>query len=59
MATTEFFHQLMSHPDRLNDLVDEAKQMALEKGILMRTLEAPNSSEVGTTTHICRKCFCL
>ncbi|XP_049920964.1 glutathione synthetase-like [Epinephelus moara] len=49
MMTTEvFLQQLISNPDRLNCLVEEAKELAFQHGLLMRTLETPNSSEVVT-----------
>ncbi|XP_067447493.1 glutathione synthetase-like isoform X1 [Thunnus thynnus] len=48
MATKEFLQQLISNPDRLNNLVDDAKEMAFQHGLLMRTHETPNSSEVVT-----------
>ncbi|KAM7404258.1 hypothetical protein PAMP_011624 [Pampus punctatissimus] len=50
MATKVFLQQLISNPDRLNDLVDEAKNLAFQHGLVMRTHETPNSSEV--VTHI-------
>lgn len=49
MATTaEILQQLIKSPDRLQALVEEAKMMAFERGILIRTQDAPNSSEVET-----------
>ncbi|XP_059188482.1 glutathione synthetase-like [Centropristis striata] len=48
MATAVFLQQLISDPDRLNCLVEEAKELAFLHGLVMRTLETPNSSEVVT-----------
>ncbi|XP_053173846.1 glutathione synthetase-like [Scomber japonicus] len=48
MATQEFLQQLISNPDRLNDLVEDAKETAFQHGVVMRTQETPNSSEVVT-----------
>ncbi len=53
MATEEFLRQLITEPDRLNDLVNEAKLLAFQHGFIMRTQETPNSSEVRATTQIC------
>lgn len=49
MATAEVLQMLIRSPDRLQALVEEAKMLAFEKGIVMRTQDAPNSSEVGDT----------
>lgn len=57
MATTGFLQQLITNPERLNNVVDEAKELAFQYGVIIRTHEAPNSSEVGTTTQICLNCF--
>lgn len=46
MATADILQQLIRSPDRLQAVVEEAKMSAFEKGILTRTKEAPNSSEV-------------
>ncbi|XP_056241235.1 glutathione synthetase-like [Seriola aureovittata] len=46
MATKVILEQLITNADRLNSLVDEAKEMAFQHGILLRTPETPNSSEV-------------
>ncbi|XP_075882750.1 glutathione synthetase-like isoform X1 [Nelusetta ayraudi] len=48
MATAEILQELIRSPDRLQAVVEEAKMLAFEKGILMRTRDAPNSSEVVT-----------
>ncbi|XP_047453377.1 glutathione synthetase-like isoform X2 [Mugil cephalus] len=49
MITTKvFLQELIINPDRLNHLVDEAKEAALQHGLLIRTRETPNSSEVVT-----------
>ncbi|XP_035512602.1 glutathione synthetase-like [Morone saxatilis] len=48
MATKVSLQQLITNPDRLNNLADEAKELALLNGIIMRTHETPNSSEVVT-----------
>ncbi|CAK6955156.1 glutathione synthetase-like [Scomber scombrus] len=48
MATREFLQQLISNPDRLKDLVDYAKETAFQHGLIIRTHETPNSSEVAT-----------
>ncbi|KAG8002927.1 Glutathione synthetase, partial [Nibea albiflora] len=45
MATEVFLQQLMTNPDRLNRLAEDAKELALFHGIIMRTHETPNSSE--------------
>lgn len=46
IATQVFLQELIVNPDRLNHLVDEAKMAALQHGLVMRTHETPNSSEV-------------
>lgn len=51
MATEAFLQQLMTNPDRLNSLAEDAKELALFHGIITRTHETPNSSEVGATTQ--------
>ncbi|KAE8293108.1 Glutathione synthetase [Larimichthys crocea] len=48
MATEAFLQQLMTNPDRLNSLAEDAKELALFHGIITRTHETPNSSEVVT-----------
>ncbi|XP_026188919.1 glutathione synthetase-like isoform X2 [Mastacembelus armatus] len=48
MATKAILQQLIKNPDKLNDLVNEAKELAFQLGIVLRTLETPNSSEVVT-----------
>lgn len=53
MATKAVLQQLMANPDRLHSLVDEAKDLALLHGIVFRTHETPNSSEVGANMQIC------
>lgn len=50
MATNALLEQLIINPDRLKNLVDEVKDLAFLHGIVMRTQENPNSSEVGATT---------
>ncbi|KAM7410832.1 hypothetical protein PAMA_021001 [Pampus argenteus] len=50
MATKAILQELILNPDRLNDLVDEAKNLAFQHGLVMRTHETPNSSEV--VTHV-------
>lgn len=52
MATTEILEQLIKDPDKLKNLVDEVKDLAFLYGIVFRTHEKPNSSEVGATTKI-------
>lgn len=51
IATQVFLQELIVNPDRLNHLVDEAKMAALQHGLVMRTHETPNSSEVKATTE--------
>lgn len=41
--------QLIKNPERLKDLVDEAKDVALLSGLVIRTKEMANSSEVNLT----------
>uniref|UniRef100_A0A3Q1H359 Glutathione synthetase n=1 Tax=Anabas testudineus TaxID=64144 RepID=A0A3Q1H359_ANATE len=48
MATTEILEQLIKDPDKLKNLVDEVKDLAFLYGIVFRTHETPNSSEVVT-----------
>ncbi|XP_030590524.1 glutathione synthetase-like [Archocentrus centrarchus] len=48
MATEVFLQQLITNPDKLNSFVDEAKDWALHHGVIQRTCETPNSSEVVT-----------
>ncbi|XP_071394967.1 glutathione synthetase-like isoform X2 [Centroberyx affinis] len=48
MATNEILRGLMINPERLKDLATEAKEFALQHGVLFRTNETPNSSEVAT-----------
>ncbi|XP_040009735.1 glutathione synthetase-like [Xiphias gladius] len=48
MATKVILQHLIKNPDRLNSLVNEAKELALQLGIIQRTHENPNSSEVVT-----------
>ncbi|XP_070696100.1 glutathione synthetase-like [Pempheris klunzingeri] len=48
MAVKAVLQDLITNPDRLKDLMDEAKELAFQHGILMRTHETPNSSEVVT-----------
>ncbi|KAM9350287.1 glutathione synthetase-like [Symphorus nematophorus] len=50
MATKELLQELMTNPDKLKDLADGAKDLALLMGIIVCTHEAPNSSEVVTYT---------
>uniref|UniRef100_A0A667X2H3 Glutathione synthetase n=1 Tax=Myripristis murdjan TaxID=586833 RepID=A0A667X2H3_9TELE len=50
MATNEILEGLIKDPDRLKDLADEAKELALQHGALLRIFENPNSSEVITYT---------
>lgn len=49
MAATGFLQQLFTKPDRLNYLADEAKEFAFQHGLIIRTNETPNSSEVRTS----------
>lgn len=51
MATTGILQQLIGTPDRLHSLVEEVKELAFQHGILLRTQETPNSSEVETTAQ--------
>lgn len=44
--------QLIKNPERLKDLVDEAKDVALLSGLVIRTKEMANSSEVGAILQI-------
>ncbi len=53
MTTEGILQQLITNPDRLNNLVEDAKLLAFQHGVIMRTSETPNSSEVGATTQIC------
>lgn len=46
MATNEIIEQLIKNPDKLKNLVDEVKDLALLHGIVFRTHKTPNSSEV-------------
>uniref|UniRef100_A0A671UF37 Uncharacterized protein n=1 Tax=Sparus aurata TaxID=8175 RepID=A0A671UF37_SPAAU len=48
MATEAIIQQLIKNPERLKDLVDKAKDVALQSGMVIRTKERPNSSEVVT-----------
>ncbi|XP_068606614.1 glutathione synthetase-like [Brachionichthys hirsutus] len=48
MATIEFIQELIKNPERLNNVVDEAKELAFHHGIISRIHETSNSSEVVT-----------
>uniref|UniRef100_A0A3Q1EE96 Glutathione synthetase n=1 Tax=Acanthochromis polyacanthus TaxID=80966 RepID=A0A3Q1EE96_9TELE len=48
MTTKEFLQQLITNPEQLSNLVEEAIEMAFQQGFLFRTCETPNSSEVVT-----------
>ncbi|XP_028266023.1 glutathione synthetase-like [Parambassis ranga] len=48
MPTNVFLQQLITDPGRLTNLADKAKETAFEHGLIMRTRETPNSSEVVT-----------
>ncbi|XP_071394980.1 glutathione synthetase-like [Centroberyx affinis] len=48
MATDEMLQGLMRNPERLKALANEAKEFALQHGVVMRTVETPDSSEVVT-----------
>uniref|UniRef100_A0A671UF17 Glutathione synthetase n=1 Tax=Sparus aurata TaxID=8175 RepID=A0A671UF17_SPAAU len=48
MATEAILQRLITNPERLKDLVDKAKDVALQSGMVIRTKEKPNSSEVVT-----------
>ncbi|XP_036961396.1 glutathione synthetase-like isoform X4 [Acanthopagrus latus] len=48
MAREAMLQQLIKNPERLKDLVDEAKDVALLSGLVIRTKEMANSSEVVT-----------
>lgn len=56
MATKEIIEQLIKNPDKLKNLEDEAKDLALLHGIVFRMHENPNLSEVVATTQICLHC---
>lgn len=56
MATEAILQRLITNPERLKDLVDKAKDVALQSGMVIRTKEKPNSSEVGATLQICLNC---
>lgn len=46
MATAEVLQELIRSPGRLRAVVEEAKMLAYERGMVIRTQDAPNSSEV-------------
>lgn len=52
MATKVILEQLITNGDRLKSLVDEAKEAAFQHGLIIRTPETPNSSEVGAITQV-------
>lgn len=58
MATKDIVEQLIKSPDKLKNLVDDAKNLALLHGIVFRTHDTPNSSEVVAASPICLQCSC-
>ncbi|XP_041802104.1 glutathione synthetase-like [Chelmon rostratus] len=52
MATKAVLQRLITNPDRLTSLADEAKEFAFQVGMIMHTYEAPSSSEVVTYTPL-------
>ncbi|XP_070825419.1 glutathione synthetase-like [Chaetodon trifascialis] len=48
MATKAVLQQLITNPDRLSTLADEAKELAFQVGVLMHTCEGPSLPEVVT-----------
>lgn len=57
MATAGFLQQLITNPDKLNKLVNDAKELAYQLGMILHTNETSASSEVGTTPQIFLELF--